>query len=371
MKIYTPDSNKIVHTTSVDFKKRGVNKPIHVVQYDNSLPVIAVKLYLDGEVYALSSEAEANVRLKKRDGTVVYNPVLGCNSDRNIVYFEVTYQMTSVNGRTAPVLEICYGNDQVASSSPIEMEIDRNPIQEGDVASTDEVETIRKYLSDVENYAEIASDSASSALAYKNAAATSESNAKTSETNAKSSEDSASDSASSALASKNAAATSESNAKTSETNAKTSETNAKTSETNAKTSETNAKNSELKALEYATLLGETGVGSLSDSFAKKKITLFITDSNNEALLDSSGNVIESISYFVDEQTVENLENRMSAIETILLDLIRNFSYVKANLAIDKVSELSDQCGQYFAIVDENTNDISKLKQNSILDSNYN
>lgn len=141
MKTYVPESERIVHNTSVDFKKRMVSKPIHIVQYDNSLPIIAVSMFSDGFAYTLPDGAEANVRFRKPDGKVVYNPVLGCNSQKNVLYFEMTYQMTSVYGNSFPVVEIV-ASDKVAASSSIPMEIDRNPIQESDVESTDEMKTI-------------------------------------------------------------------------------------------------------------------------------------------------------------------------------------------------------------------------------------
>lgn len=79
MKTYVPESERIVHSTSIDFKKRSVIKPIHIVQYDNSLPIIAVSMFSDGFAYTLPEGADANVRFKKPDGKVVYNPVLGCD----------------------------------------------------------------------------------------------------------------------------------------------------------------------------------------------------------------------------------------------------------------------------------------------------
>ena len=42
MSAYTPDSNRIIHNVDVDFKRREIITPIHLVQYDSSLPILAV-----------------------------------------------------------------------------------------------------------------------------------------------------------------------------------------------------------------------------------------------------------------------------------------------------------------------------------------
>ena len=48
MGVYTPDSNRVVHYTYADMTARQIVRPVHLVQYDQGLPIIAVKLYNDG-----------------------------------------------------------------------------------------------------------------------------------------------------------------------------------------------------------------------------------------------------------------------------------------------------------------------------------
>ena len=297
---YTPASDKLVHEVSVDFKKRMVSDRVHVVQYDNSMPIVAVSLYSDSATYIMPQNYEANIRVKKPDGKFVYNKALGCDNTKAILYFEITEQMTSKNGLLTPIIELRNGNN-VAASGYFEIEVDRNPVQQGDIESTNEYTRIEEYVKEAGKYADnakasadSAANSASSASSSASAAKTSETNAKTSETKAKTSETNAKDSensaktqasnasssASAALESQNAAKTSETNAKNSETNAKASEiafgnlassaatsasnasssasaalesqNAAKTSETNAKNSETNAGASALDAAQSAT-----------------------------------------------------------------------------------------------------------------------
>ena len=51
MGVYTPDSNRVVHHTYADMTARQIVRPVHLVQYDQGLPIIAVKLYNDGLEY--------------------------------------------------------------------------------------------------------------------------------------------------------------------------------------------------------------------------------------------------------------------------------------------------------------------------------
>ncbi len=257
---YVPDSTKILHIAYADFVSRQIGRTVHVVQYDDSLPLLAVKLFSDGQPYTIPSNADISIKLGKSDGKFVYNPALGCDSTRHIAYFEITYQMVVLAETVSPVIEVRIGSS-IAASSSIGIIIDRNPIQRDDIESTSEWKVIQEAL----DYSKEAISAAASASASRSAAATSEQNAlsyrnaaQTAATNAANSASASATSASNARTSENNAANSASNSatsaaktKTSETNAKTSETNAKVSETNAKTSETNAKYSEHKAQEKA------------------------------------------------------------------------------------------------------------------------
>ena len=173
----------------------------------------------------MPDDAIASIRLGKPDKTFVYNRALGCNSNRTVVYFEVTQQMTLIEGEYYPLVEISR-EDKIANSSSIYIIVDRNPVQHDYIESTNEFKEL---------------------VEYRNEAITAAQNAKISEDNAKSSETNASNSASSASVSAENAATSASNAAKSETNASTSASNALQSEQNAATSASNAAKSETNA----------------------------------------------------------------------------------------------------------------------------
>lgn len=147
---YTPPSDRIIHYTVVDLGERWrLGTPVHLMQYDKSLPIIAVELYSGGAPYTIPANAEMNVRVGKRDGTKVHNPILGCNAGRTIAYVEVTRQISSVYGATLASLEVVVGSN-VAGSSYILLDIAKNPAQDDAIESSDEY----KLLTDIVNDAQ-------------------------------------------------------------------------------------------------------------------------------------------------------------------------------------------------------------------------
>lgn len=155
MNVYTP-TNVIVHEVDVHFESRIISKPIHVVQYDDRLPVVKVNLYTGNngdEEYELPEGADVNIRYCRPDGHVVYNPVLGKDStSNNVVYFEITQAMLIKNGKGRGVLEVTL-NGKLACSSEIIFEIDRNPIQEDSIEATDEFKSVVQYAAEAESAA--------------------------------------------------------------------------------------------------------------------------------------------------------------------------------------------------------------------------
>ena len=141
MNVYTPDASKIVHMTSVDLVTRHIGDPIHVVQYDNSMPIVKVELYYDGQIYRLPEGMEANIRFGKPDGTFVYNPALGSNADRSALYFEITYQMTIIPKEYRPVIEFSNGHT-IGSTSSFDITVDKNPVTNDMIESTIEFKFI-------------------------------------------------------------------------------------------------------------------------------------------------------------------------------------------------------------------------------------
>lgn len=157
--IYSPPSAAQVKNCTADFDLRRAPVPIHLVQFDKTIPILAVALYKGGTAYKLPEDAEANVRMGKRNNLYVYNPVLGCNERRTLVYVAVTPQMTTQDGVFYPILEVLAGGG-VAGTSPLQLVIQRNPVQEGDLEDTSEAQTLADLVSQAAASANAAADSA-------------------------------------------------------------------------------------------------------------------------------------------------------------------------------------------------------------------
>lgn len=157
--IYSPPATAQIKACAVDFDLRRAPVPIHLVQFDKTIPILAVALYKGGTAYKLPEDAEANVRMGKRNNLYVYNPVLGCNEGRTLVYVAVTPQMTTQDGVFYPILEVLAGGG-VAGTSPLQLVIQRNPVQEGDLEDTSEAKTLADLVSQAAASANAAADSA-------------------------------------------------------------------------------------------------------------------------------------------------------------------------------------------------------------------
>lgn len=154
---YSPPETALIKATRADFDRRDVVQPVHLVQYDDTLPVLAVTLYKGGQPWTLPTGADVNLRMDKKDGHYVYNPALGVSSDRATVYLAVTAQMTTGYGTFAPVVEVLAGGG-VAGMAALRLEIDRNPVQEGMIESTDEYKTVQALAAEVAANAKIVRD---------------------------------------------------------------------------------------------------------------------------------------------------------------------------------------------------------------------
>ena len=148
---YIPPSDRIVHNTAVDFGERwSLGTAVNLMQYDKTLPIIAVSLYSGGQPYTIPSSADLNARVGKSDGTKVYNPVLGCNSTRNVAYIEVTRQISAAYGPALATLElIIEGN--VAYSSYILLDVAKNPAQDDAIESTNEYKSLLEAINDAKD----------------------------------------------------------------------------------------------------------------------------------------------------------------------------------------------------------------------------
>lgn len=147
---YNPSDHpeRIISTTAVEFGcTRHVVPTLHVMQYDNSIPVIAVKLYKNGEEFAVPTQiTDIMVRWGKPDKTFVIKSILGLSSDRKTAYFEVDDQMTLLDGKSTPILELKINSVSRGGSSGMPFIIDRNPVQREDIESTSYYQDLATYV---------------------------------------------------------------------------------------------------------------------------------------------------------------------------------------------------------------------------------
>lgn len=132
---------KIVHRTKIDFAGKKIEYELaRLVQYDDKLVWVAVELFKNGKPYSLSvlNNVRCNIRWRKYDGTFVYTEVKGVNQNQNVVYIEITREMSSYSGEVDAVLELIVqidGSDAVAGSTKLPIVIDKNPIQDSELNS--------------------------------------------------------------------------------------------------------------------------------------------------------------------------------------------------------------------------------------------
>ena len=155
----TPPANAIQHTAKVYLLSRRMPDIVHLVQYDQSLPYLAVELYEGDEPYTVPDGAAVNIRMAKPvpSDKKVYNPAYGISSDRHTVYIQVTPQMTVVAGCTNPVIEVVVDGG-IACTGTLRLEIDPNPVQESDLIDTDEYKTLEEILAEAQAAAQIVQD---------------------------------------------------------------------------------------------------------------------------------------------------------------------------------------------------------------------
>lgn len=137
----TPDATRLIQTLYVELDGGGILPPVRLVQYDQRLPVLALRLLHGGKAYALPSGAAANIRVGKNDGHSVYNPAWGVSADRTEVYVEITAQMTACAGIQMASLEIVVDGD-VKGTQPLRLDVARNPVQADAYESSDEYKSI-------------------------------------------------------------------------------------------------------------------------------------------------------------------------------------------------------------------------------------
>lgn len=153
--VYIPENNRIIHLTQADFINRRVSKPIYVVQYDKNLSLIAVKLYADANVYKIPDNIDIKIRWGLNNGKYVHKDVIGCNLERDTIYFELDERMTYKHGIYNPIIECVYIEDEQivgrSGSSPLLLMVDKDPIQNRDLEESYEYSELLELYNEIQS----------------------------------------------------------------------------------------------------------------------------------------------------------------------------------------------------------------------------
>lgn len=298
MSVFTLTENQIKHSVIVDFYKRDITQTVYLVQYDRGLPVIEAVLQNNKNPYTLPNNATVNLKIKKKDGTYVYIPASGTDSERQKVYFVVTGQMTKFSGTYNYVIEIVDGNNTLQSSY-LMLNVLRNPIQQDDIESNDDFKTLIEYLNDTEDLRDATEELKDQAGASARAAASSASASAASASAASEYADQAQNQANIAKTKANQASGYADDAYDSERAAKTSEQNANASKVAAdgysQTSQHYAEQAQQTAEHFAGIIPTDASGNnklvtkttLDDAVATNTANFYGTFSSYNALISST------------------------------------------------------------------------------------
>lgn len=267
---YTPPDTAIIHPTRASFSNRDLfAAPVHLVQYDKTVPLLLVELYCGpaNTPYIVPEGAAVNIRLDKRDGHYVYNPALGLTEGRTGVYFAVTKQMTTCHGHFAPTVEVVIDNDGIVGTASIPVDIDRNPVPVDAIESSDEYRTVQEILVEMRQLDESAKESAQKAKAAQGAAETAREGAEMAEAAAESARDEAAGSMRAAANSAAAATGSAQAANASQNAAQAAQTAAETARTGAESARNAAQSARDVAAGSATVAGQQATAAAGSATA--------------------------------------------------------------------------------------------------------
>lgn len=167
--------NSILFSVTAAIDNTRTSRPLQLIQYDDTLPVVAVSLTQNSKPWIPPSGATIQVRVGKPDGHFVIADALGVD-ENGIVYFAVILQMTTAYGLASATLE--FTDSGVKNCAPITLEITPNPVSNESIESTDDYKSLVQILQQVQSLASSAEQSQQQAAASEAAAAQSAAEAK-------------------------------------------------------------------------------------------------------------------------------------------------------------------------------------------------
>ena len=123
--------------------------PIHLVQYDDTIPVAQFDLMDNGQPFELPDGATVSVRMRKPDGFGVYNAALEASGSTVLIAF--TEQMCAAAGRGWINVEINDGTG-VKYTQPVMVIISENAVTDKTIESSSEFSELDKLIDETEEY---------------------------------------------------------------------------------------------------------------------------------------------------------------------------------------------------------------------------
>lgn len=138
---YYPQATQVIHDIELDIEKHIVTNTVFLSQYDRTIPVIAAHIVKDGQPFNVSIYNTVELRLKKKDGTLIVYDV-GLDETGYTVYIPVNEQITIFRDEIPAVLRFTgtVSEDGEPSSGWISTQrfiinVRCAPIQNGDTPS--------------------------------------------------------------------------------------------------------------------------------------------------------------------------------------------------------------------------------------------
>ena len=123
--------------------------PIHLVQYDDTIPVAQFDLMDNGQPFELPAGATVSVRMRKPDGFGVDNAALEVSGSTVLIAF--TEQMCAAAGRGWINVEINDGTG-VKYTQPVMVIISENAVTDKTIESSSEFSELDKLIDETEEY---------------------------------------------------------------------------------------------------------------------------------------------------------------------------------------------------------------------------
>ena len=123
--------------------------PIHLVQYDDTIPVAQFDLMDNGQPFDLPAGATVSVRMRKPDGFGVDNAALEASGSTVLIAF--TEQMCAAAGRGWINVEINDGTG-VKYTQPVMVVISENAVTDKTIESSSEFSELDKLIDETEEY---------------------------------------------------------------------------------------------------------------------------------------------------------------------------------------------------------------------------